>query len=232
MPEATEVRAMFGRIAPRYDLLNRVLSVGIDRRWRRKLLRVAGAVEGRRVVDACCGTGDLALVFAQAGAHVVGVDFSAPMLTCARDKATRDARGDRALFTHGDALALPLADDCADLSSVAFGIRNVADRMQGLRELSRVVRPGGRVFVLEFSMPKRRVLSSLYRFYFTRVLPRVGGAISGDAAAYRYLPNTVLEWPTPDEFRGEMESIGLEHCGYSLLSGGIACLSWGSVSAS
>ncbi len=235
MPAATEVREMFGRIAPRYDLLNRVLSAGIDRRWRKKLLRLAGPVAGRTVVDACCGTGDLAFVFARAGARVVGVDFTLPMLVRAADKsahATSGASAGDALFAHGDALALPVANACADFATVAFGIRNVADRGAGLRELARVVRPGGRVIVLEFSMPRGRALRGLYQLYFTRVLPAIGGAISGDAAAYRYLPDTVLEWPTPDAFQREMEEVGLEQCGYSLLSGGIACLSWGSVPTS
>ncbi len=225
MPEAKEVRAMFGRIAPRYDLLNRLLSMGIDRGWRRALLQRAGDLEGRVVVDSACGTGDLSLVFARAGARVVGVDFTHEMLVCAGPK-----RGNLpAVFVHGDALALPVADASAHHSSIAFGIRNVADRIAGLRELARVVQPGGKVLVLEFSMPPGRILGSLYRFYFTRILPLIGGLISGDAAAYRYLPDTVLSWPSPQKFQAEMESVGLVDCGYQLLTGGIACLSYGTL---
>lgn len=219
------MRAMFGRIAPRYDLLNRLLSAGIDRRWRAALVAQMGELTGRVLVDSCCGTGDLTLALERAGARVVGVDFTPQMLALARGKR----RGSSGLFVGGDALRLPIATRVADGSSIAFGIRNVADRLQGLRELARVVRPGGRVLVLEFSSPPGRVLGALYRLYFTRVLPRIGGWISGDRGAYRYLPDTVLRWPSPDELRAEMESVGLVECGYRLLSGGIACLSWGRV---
>ena len=216
---------MFARIAPRYDLLNRLLSGGIDRRWRALLVDRLGQLSGRILVDSCCGTGDLALALERAGARVIGVDFTPQMLVRARAKQ----RSPRGLFVGGDALALPIASGAADASSIAFGIRNVADRLQGLRELARVVRAGGWVLVLEFSLPRGRILGPLYRLYFTRVLPRIGGWISGDRGAYRYLPETVLSWPSPDELCAEMASLGLVECGYRLLSGGIACLSWGRV---
>jgi len=214
---------MFSRIARRYDFLNRLLSMGVDRRWRAALVRELGP--GRLlVVDSCCGTGDLSAELERSGARVLGVDFTVPMLARARDKAG-------ALFVGGDALCLPVRDGAADATTIAFGLRNLADRAQGLRELARVVRPGGRVLVLEFSLPRGPVLRALYRVYFTRVLPLVGGWISGEPAAYRYLPDTVLAWPGPDELRSEMEAVGLEQCGYRRLSGGIACLSWGRVAA-
>jgi demethylmenaquinone methyltransferase/2-methoxy-6-polyprenyl-1,4-benzoquinol methylase len=218
---------MFARIAPRYDLVNRVLSLGVDRRWRSALVRRLGDVREKLVLDACCGTGDLSLELERAGARVIAVDFTPEMLVRARPKGA----GRRVTFVAGDAQALPLPDACADAATIAFGIRNVADRAQGLRELARVVRPGGSVSVLEFSLPRGRVLGSLYRAYFTRVLPRVGGWISGDSGAYRYLPDTVLVWPTPAELRAEMEALGLEQCGFRLLTGGIACLSYGRVPA-
>jgi len=216
---------MFARIAGRYDLLNRLLSAGVDRRWRARLVRRLSDLRGRTLLDSCCGTGDLAFALESAGARVVGVDFTPEMLAFARQKGA----GRAARFVAGDALRLPLADESVDAAAIAFGIRNVADRAGGVREMMRVVRPGGTVIVLEFSLPRGRILGALYRFYFTRVLPRLGGWISGDASAYRYLPDTVLAWPAPGELRAEMEHLGLEHCGFELLTGGIACLNFGRV---
>jgi demethylmenaquinone methyltransferase/2-methoxy-6-polyprenyl-1,4-benzoquinol methylase len=223
MSDPRAVKAMFARIARRYDLLNHLLSAGLDRRWRNALVRSLGDVRGQVLVDSCCGTGDLAFALERAGARVVGVDFTPEMLARARHKAGAGS----ARFLAGDALRLPLADGRFDGAAIAFGLRNVADRRRGLRELMRVVRPGGTVAVLEFSLPRGRWMGVLYRFYFTRVLPRVGGWISGDEGAYRYLPDTVLAWPSPEELRAEMQGLGLEACGFRLLSGGIACLSYG-----
>lgn len=225
MPDPALVRPMFGRIAPHYDLLNRLLTVGIDRRWRNALVRAAGPLAGRRAVDACCGTGDLTLALSAAGAEVVGVDFCVPMLERAERKRARGRR----VFAHGDALALPLDDDSCDVATVAFGIRNVADRRAGLREMARVVRPGGKVLVLELSMPPGAVLGRLYRLYFDRILPGIGRIVSGDAAAYRYLPDTVMAWPSPEEFASEFEEEGLLDCGFERLTRGICALHWGTV---
>lgn len=216
---------MFARIAGRYDLLNRVLSAGIDRRWRKAMLAEAGPVAGVTVVDACCGTGDVALAFARAGARVLGIDFTPEML----ERAV--AKGEAATFVGGDALRLPLVDGMADVATVAFGIRNVASPRRGLEELVRVVRPGGRVLVLEFGMPHGRVLAPLYRSYFTRVLPRIGGWVAGDPGAYRYLPDTVVRWQSPEEFVRLMQEAGLVDCDHRRLSGGIATLFRGRVPA-
>jgi demethylmenaquinone methyltransferase/2-methoxy-6-polyprenyl-1,4-benzoquinol methylase len=227
MPDPREVRSMFARIAGRYDLLNRVLSLGIDRRWRARTLRAAGPVADRIVVDACCGTGDLALEFARAGARVIGVDFTPEMLARARPKLAIGRS--RALFAHGDALRLPIRAASADVASVAFGVRNLADPRAGLGELARVVKPGGRVLVLECATPPNRLLGALYGVYFTRMLPWIGGWISGDREAYRYLPRTVLAWPPPEEIQRWFEEAGLVECGYRRLSFGVACLHWGRV---
>jgi demethylmenaquinone methyltransferase/2-methoxy-6-polyprenyl-1,4-benzoquinol methylase len=218
---------MFARIAGRYDLLNRVLSLGIDRTWRRRTVRVAEIAPGGRVVDVCCGTGDLALEFARSGVEVVGVDFTFEMLALATPKR----RDEHLLFAHGDALHLPLRDAVADASSVAFGLRNLADPIAGLREMARVVRPGGRVLVLEFAPPPKGPLGFFYNLYFTRVLPWIGGIISGDREAYSYLPRTVVAWPPAEEVRARMQGIGLEDCGFVSLTGGIAYLHWGRVPA-
>ncbi|MCC7011607.1 MAG: bifunctional demethylmenaquinone methyltransferase/2-methoxy-6-polyprenyl-1,4-benzoquinol methylase UbiE [Planctomycetes bacterium] len=225
MPDPREVRSMFGRIAGRYDLLNRVLSAGIDSRWRRRAVRAAGELRGRRVVDVCCGTGDLSLAFAAAGADVLGIDFTPEMLRLARPKAR--ARGLPGTFVHGDALHLPVESGVADVCSVAFGVRNLEDPERGLREMVRVLKPGGRLLVLEFSPPPKGWIGSLYRAYFLHVLPRIGAWVSGDADAYRYLPRTVGTWFTPHEFSARMQRVGLVHCGHESLSFGIASLHWG-----
>ena len=236
MPDPKSVQSMFGRIAGRYDLLNRLLSAGIDQRWRRATVRHAerelgsdgAGMSGLRGVDFCCGTGDLALAFRKAGAEVLGFDFTPEMLPFARDKGAAAAGGGGS-FLRGDAMAAPVADGGVDFSSVAFGIRNVADRRGCLAEMARAVRPGGLVLVLEFTMPPGAILGGLYRLYFTRILPAIGRLVSKDDDAYSYLPRTVLAWPDPEAFQGEFEELGLEDCGYQRLTRGIACLHWGRV---
>lgn len=222
---------MFARIAGRYDLLNRVLSAGIDQSWRRRVVRRAvelvGPCAGKRVLDACCGTGDLSFAFRKEGAEVLGVDFTREMLHFAQEKGGEEDPD--LIFAHGDALALPVGDASFDVSTVAFGIRNVADRVRGFRELARVVRPGGVVLVLEFTRPPGAIFGKAYEVYFTRVLPVVGKAFSRDDAAYRYLPDTVMQWPSPEVLRQEMEDVGLVSCGFEYFTRGIACLHWGHV---
>lgn len=227
MPDPARVRDMFARIAGRYDLLNRVLSLGLDQRWRSRAVQRAGDVRGSIVVDACCGTGDLSLAFAEAGAKVVGVDFTPEMLELAAPK--RRAGSPSALFAQGDCLRLPLRSRTAAVCSAAFGVRNLADPDAGLVEMARVVKRGGRVLVLEFTTPEGAILSRLYRFYFTRILPRIGRLVSRDGDAYSYLPRTVLAWPSPEEFQVRLEQAGLVDCGFQRMTRGIACLHWGSV---
>ena len=225
MSDPRQVRTMFARISGRYDLLNRVLSLGIDQRWRRTMLAAAGEVRGARVLDLCCGTGDVSLGFARAGARVVGVDFTPEMLAHAEKKRVRAEQP--GLFATGDALALPIADESTEVCTVAFGIRNVADRRGCLREMRRVLLPGGRALVLEFSLPPGRIVGWLYRTYFTRILPRIGRLVSRHEDAYSYLPRTVLAWPEPPALQREMEAEGFVECGFRRLSFGVACLHWG-----
>ena len=222
MPDPQAVESMFARIAGRYDLLNRTLSMGIDQRWRKRVLAQAGELEGARVADLCCGTGDLALLFASRGARVVGADFTLPMV--ARAPAKRKPQHETSVFVQGDALRMPLATDSMDAASVAFGIRNVADRRACMAEMARIVRPGGKVLILEFTTPKGRIFGGAYKAYFTRILPRIGGMVSGDRGAYEYLPATVLAWPSPEELAGEMEQEGLANARFERMTGGIACL--------
>ena len=197
------IQRMFAAIAPRYDLNNRLHSLWQDQRWRRKAVRLSGMKAGDVVVDVACGTGDLALKFAEAGpARVIGVDFAHAMLPLAMAKADLRWAGHGGCpvgFVGGDALRLPLRDECCDVVSIAFGIRNVSDPPAAILEFRRILRCGGRLVILEFSLPSNRVLRGLYNLYFRRVLPRTATLISGDrTGAYRYLPesvNTFLDRP-------------------------------------
>jgi demethylmenaquinone methyltransferase/2-methoxy-6-polyprenyl-1,4-benzoquinol methylase len=182
---AAHVREMFGRIAPRYDLLNHLLSLDVDKTWRRRVAKQYSAIlhdANARVLDLCCGTGDLAFAFrkeAPQGAAITGSDFVPEMLVRARAKAA--ASGAKVNFVEADALALPFADGSFDLVSCAFGFRNLANYERGLLEIHRVLKPGGAVAILEFAEPRGRVFGALYRIYFRRILPRLGGWISGNA---------------------------------------------------
>ncbi len=230
------VREMFGRIAPRYDFLNHLLSLSFDRLWRRRtaqrFLHILRRQEAR-VLDLCCGTGDLTLALERArrralraGARseesVLGSDFARPMLERAVAKSA--LVGSEARFLAADALALPFPDARFDLVATAFGFRNLANYERGLREIARVLRPGGEIGILEFSEPRRWPMAPLYRFYFRRILPRVGGAISGSADAYSYLPGSVAKFPSPDELAMWMSDAGFADVRYELWTGGIVAL--------
>ena len=223
---------MFSGIAGRYDLLNHLLSGNIDKSWRRKTVRAleSSLVEGSRVLDVACGTGDLSLVLDDAGAaRVVGLDFCRPMLEIARRKAVE---GSRAIpFVEGDALRLPFADETFDAVTIAFGLRNLAGVADGLRELRRVLKDGGRLAVLEFSSPVLPGFRALFRFYFTRVLPRIGGLVSGSRGAYEYLPDSVSRFPDQRRLAELMRAEGFEKVEYRNLTGGIAALHTGTRAA-
>jgi demethylmenaquinone methyltransferase/2-methoxy-6-polyprenyl-1,4-benzoquinol methylase len=219
---------MFSGIAGRYDFLNHLLSGNVDQSWRRIAVRALkpSLVEGARVLDVACGTGDLSLVLAEAGAaRVVGLDFCRPMLEVARRKAEADSRA--IPFVEGDALRLPFADETFDAATIAFGLRNLAGVAEGLRELRRILKPGGRLAVLEFSSPVVPGFRALFRFYFTRVLPRVGGLLSGSRGAYEYLPDSVLKFPDQRRLAELMRAEGFEGVEYRNLTGGVAALHTG-----
>ena len=224
-PERAAVRSMFDRIAPRYDLLNRVLSAGTDVRWRRRAVDFLEIPRPARVLDVCTGTADLLIeaLGRDPRSSGLGVDLSHGMLVRGAVKLARSGHAARAALAGGDAERLPVRDGRFDGALVAFGIRNVGDPVAAMREVRRALRPGGRFVVLEFSVPGG-VFGVAYRFYFRRVLPRLGGIVSGDASAYAYLPASVARFPTPDAFAGLMREAGFEDVRWRPLTGGIACL--------
>lgn len=214
---------MFSEIAPRYDLLNRLLSAGVDRSWRVAAVQAALANHPRRILDLATGTGDIALLLKKLApqAEVIGGDFAPPMLELARQKAHK--AGLAIEFTQADALALPFPDHRFDAVTIAFGFRNFADYPKALGELYRVIAPGGRLCILEFPPPPEGGLGVLYRLYFTKLLPLIGGLVSGNASAYRYLPESVERFPQPEVLRRMMDSAGFS-TSYRLFTGGITAL--------
>jgi demethylmenaquinone methyltransferase/2-methoxy-6-polyprenyl-1,4-benzoquinol methylase len=222
------IRRMFGHIAPSYDFLNHLLSLNIDHYWRWRVTRLVPPVGTGPILDLCTGTGDLALAYDRAArGHVpiVGVDFCHEMLTRAACKARRRQALGRVCFLEADAQRLPFPDDHFQIVAVAFGLRNITDTDQGLAELVRVTRPGGRVAVLEFAQPPGRLLGPLYRFYFRRVLPRVGQAISrSQDNAYHYLPASVQEFPQGAALADRLRRHGLQEVRWQPFTCGIAAL--------
>jgi demethylmenaquinone methyltransferase/2-methoxy-6-polyprenyl-1,4-benzoquinol methylase len=217
---------MFATIAARYDLLNHLLSGNIDKRWRRsvaKSLNVTLSQGDARILDVACGTGDLSLTLFESGeAQIVGLDFCRPMLDIAQSKATKS--GFAVPFVEGDALDLPFRDSSFEAATIAFGLRNLASVEAGFRELLRVLKPGGRVAVLEFSKPVVPLLRLLFRVYFTKLLPLFGGLISGSKSAYQYLPESVSRFPDQSELASIMKEAGFVEVGFKNLTGGIAAL--------
>jgi demethylmenaquinone methyltransferase/2-methoxy-6-polyprenyl-1,4-benzoquinol methylase len=208
---------MFDRIAGVYDLLNSVMTAGLHHRWRTRAADLAAVGAGSRVLDVATGTGDLAIELAGRGCEVVGTDFSDEMLVRARAKAPQ------LRWEHANALELPYPDDEFDAATVGFGARNFSDLERGLSEMARVVRPGGRVVVLEITTPTRPPLSTFYRVWFDRIVP-VLGRLAGDEDAYTYLPSSVKRFPGPPELAATMERAGLEHLRWVLTAGGIIAL--------
>jgi demethylmenaquinone methyltransferase / 2-methoxy-6-polyprenyl-1,4-benzoquinol methylase len=223
--EQGQVRAMFDRIAGVYDLMNSVMTAGLHHRWRERAADLARVEPGDRALDVATGTGDLAIALDRRvapGGGVVGCDFSERMLELARHKSPR------VRFEAADALALPYPDDAFAAAAVGFGARNFADLDRGVREMARVVRPGGRVVVLEITTPQRPPLSWFFRLWFDRVVPAIGRVV-GDPDAYSYLPSSVRRFPGPPALAGVMSAAGLEDVRWVLTAGGIIALHAGEV---
>jgi len=220
-----KIREMFDLISPRYDFLNHLLSLNIDVLWRRKAAERCGP-DPQRVLDVCSGTGDLALELRRRwNCDVTATDFAFEMLRRARGKGRKDAD---LRFQQADTTRLPFRTATFDACAVAFGLRNVVDTEAGIREMARVVKPGGRVVILEFTTPPSGLMRAGYRFYFSRILPAIGELIApARRGAYRYLPDSVESWPDPDQLVKSMKKAGLTETGYDRLTFGIAALHYG-----
>ncbi|MBZ5633572.1 MAG: class I SAM-dependent methyltransferase [Acidobacteriia bacterium] len=223
------VRGMFGRIAPRYDLLNHLLSFNLDKRWRARMVARVTEILDRpdaRVLDLCCGTGDVLLALeGRAWRPLLASDFCHPMLVEARRKIS--SRGFRSPVFEADALTLPLAGDSLDLITVAFGFRNLANYERGLQEMLRVLKPGGVAAILEFSQPSNPAFRALYGFFSTRVLPRIGGIVSGSPDAYTYLPESIRKFPGAEQLAEKMRRSGFSRVEFERLTGGAVALHLG-----
>ena len=226
------IRRMFGAIAPSYDLLNHLLSLNIDKLWRRRTTRLVPPSGTAPILDLCTGTGDLALAYDRAAGgrvRIMGADFCHEMLVRAVAKTEKRQASERIKFLEADAQRLPFPDNSFEITTVAFGLRNIIDTDRGLAEMARVTRPGGRVAILEFSQPRGRLFGRLYRFYFRRILPRIGQAISRSRDnAYHYLPASVLEFPDGEALAERLRRQGLVNVRWYSFTFGIASLYVGS----
>ncbi len=222
------VRQMFGEIAPKYDRMNHLLSMNVDRYWRWLTVRKLRPTDDEPILDVCTGTGDLAFSFykkTRGKAQIVGSDFCREMLNVGEEKKQRAGINGQLKFVEADAQDLPFDDDHFQVVSVAFGLRNISDTDQGLREMTRVCRPGGKVAVLEFSMPRWQPMKAMYGFYFRNVLPKIGQWLArNDASAYDYLPESVGEFPSYEKLAERMREAGMSEVNFYPLTFGIATL--------
>jgi demethylmenaquinone methyltransferase/2-methoxy-6-polyprenyl-1,4-benzoquinol methylase len=225
MAKKENIKKLFNNIAPKYDFLNHLLSFNIDKIWRRKAIKCIKKQNLERVLDIACGTGDFSFLALEYGAkELVGVDISENMFAIAIDKARKKGISDKVSFRYGDSEQLEFPDGCFSAVIVAFGVRNFENLSLGLSEMYRVLRSGGQVVILEFSRPDIFPMKQLYGFYFKNILPRLGGAISGDKSAYEYLPNSVLFFPQGEEFLELMSCVGFTDLSQKRLTFGISTI--------
>ncbi len=220
------IRSLFDNIAPTYDLLNHLLSVGCDIYWRKAAVRELKGLEGR-VLDIATGTGDVAVeIVRQNGDRrkVFGVDFSEPMIKKARQKVFQKGLSQTIALSLGDALSLPFRENTFSATMIAFGLRNIVEKEGALSEMVRVIKRGGRVIILEFTFPRKGLMKRIYPIYFQKVLPRIGGLISGDRDAYAYLPESVFHFASVENYEGIMRKVGLEEVSSRALTGGVASI--------
>jgi demethylmenaquinone methyltransferase/2-methoxy-6-polyprenyl-1,4-benzoquinol methylase len=229
--DPAKIQSMFSTIAHRYDLLNRVLSLGIDRHWRKFAVRQLPKADNAHYLDVATGTCDVALEIINSipGSRVKGVDFSTGMLELGKEKVMNAGLAESIDVRFGDATNLPFEDNAFDGSIIAFGIRNVQDYKKGISEMGRVVKAGGRVVILEFTTVQNRLFKPIYRFYITKVLPFIGEVLSGKKGAYNYLPESMLSFPVPDELKQAMEETGLQDVKYYKLTLGAVTVHVGTV---
>lgn len=222
-----QVREMFDSIAPRYDFLNHCLSMHIDKRWRRKTVRMVARQQPASLLDVATGTGDLAIALRKKlpeSSQITGVDLSPQMLRIGREKIARIFPGKEFAMVEGDAENLPFEAESFDAVTAAFGVRNFEDIPAGLQQMYRVLKPEGQVYILEFSMPGNNILGRLYRFYFRHILPKIGRLVSGSRGAYQYLPESVGGFPYGERFEGLLREAGFSAVSHRKLMGGIAMI--------
>ena len=227
MPAKEHIRKMFDGIAPSYDRLNHLMSLGVDRRWRRRALREIVDGTPQQVLDVACGTGDSTIAVARAaaaGSLVTGADISEGMMALVAEKAEKAGVADRIRLVVADGEAMPFADATFDRVTCAFGIRNFEHKEVGLKEFHRILKPGGRAIILELSVPRNRVIRSLYDLYFLHLLPWIGGLVSGNKAAYRYLPASVHAFPAPDVLCGMLRDAGCSRVRHKAFTFGLCRL--------
>lgn len=224
--KSDKVAAMFNSIAAKYDFLNHFLSLGIDKLWRRRLVKQLAKSNPRQVLDIATGTGDLAIQLANHHqlVNITGVDISENMLNIGRGKIWKRKLEERIKLKQANSMNLPFADSEFDAAMVAFGVRNFEDLSKGITEIHRVLKSGGSLYVLEFSMPSKFPMRNLYRFYFRKVLPFVGGIVSGSKSAYTYLPESVFAFPEKEKFVEIMANAGFKNCSYKRLTFGVASI--------